>query len=134
MTNRLGKPCTVEPLVGLCAGSSLGVGEAVAAAADDALVGRRVGDMEAAGNDDRVDLTRGAIGGDYSVWPYRGDVIGDDVDVRLRQRRVVGVRHQEALSADPPARGDPGAQPGIGDRALDVVNGEFCTGTSILGA
>ena len=81
--------------------------------------------MEAGGNDDGVDLTHAAIGGDDGVRPHRGDAIGDDIDVRLCQCRVVGVRHQDALAADLPARGDFGAQPGIGDRALDVALGKF---------
>ena len=91
MTNRLGKPLHGRALVGLRAGPLPSVGEAVDAAADDALVGRRVGDMEAGGNDDDVDLSNTAIGADDGVWPHRGDAIGDDVDVWLRQCRVVGV-------------------------------------------
>jgi hypothetical protein len=80
--------------------------------------------MEAGGNDDRVNLTNAAIGGDNCVRPHCGYVIGDDIDVRLCQCRVIGVRHQDALAADLPAGGDLGAQSGIADRALDVPLGE----------
>ena len=87
--------------------------------ADDACEGGGVGDVEAGGDDDRVDLADGAVL--RRRWRSArdlGDAVGDQVDVRPIERRVVVVRDQHALAADLEVRGDLAAQISVADLRL----------------
>ena len=57
--------------------------------------------MEARPEDDGVDLALGAVGRDDRVGADLLDALGDELDVVLRERRVVVVAEQDALAADP---------------------------------
>ncbi len=70
--------------------------------------------MEAGAEDDRVDLALGAVGGHDRVRADLPDAVRDQLDVRLRERRIPLVRGQDALAAELVARRQPGAQLRVG--------------------
>ena len=73
----------------------------VAAVAPDDVDRRQVlRRREAGGDDDRVDLALDAVGGDDAVLGDARDRVGDELEVRLVERRVVDVREQRPLAAE----------------------------------
>src|SRR4051812_37661339 len=61
---------------------------------------RRVGRREAGGEDDRVELARGAVGGPDRVPLYALDPVRHDLRVRGGDRRIPVARQQHALAPD----------------------------------
>ncbi|MNQ45450.1 hypothetical protein D3C85_592330 [compost metagenome] len=101
-----------------------GIQQVDAATAEDHATRQRVAGGEAGAEDDGVDLAFLAVGGDDAARADFLDTVGDHVDVRLGQRRVVVVGDQHPLAAHGVVRGDLGAQHRVLDRALDVARGD----------
>ena len=76
--------------------------------------------LEAGGVDDHVGRTGRAVGGQDAGLGDPGDVLGDQVDVRPLQGRIVGGGQQDPLAADGVVGGKPGPQSGVGDLVLEV--------------
>ena len=77
-----------------------GLLERAAVGAADQLRERRVGDVEAGAEDDRVDLALGSVGGRDRVLADALDRLGHHARVLAGQRRVAVVGDQDALAAD----------------------------------
>ena len=75
------------------------LGQRAALAAADPLGDRHVGDVEAGAEDDRVDLALGAVGADDRALADLGDAVGDDLDVRLAERRAGSRWREDPLAA-----------------------------------
>ena len=96
-----------------------------AAAADDAATDERFGGAEAGAINQDVDGALHAVFGDDAVLAHFGDAIGDQLDVRTVERRVVIVGNQHALAAQLIVGRQRGADFGIFDLALAMAMGDF---------
>ena len=65
--------------------------------------------MKAGRANDRVDLALFAILGCDAAGPHFANVVGDDLDIRLGNRRVEVIGQQNALAARGLAPASPGA-------------------------
>ena len=95
--------------------------QGAALAAGQPVRDRDVHDPEAGAQDDHVDLVLDPVDVDDGVRAHLGDAAGDDVDVVLRDRRVVVVADQHALAADRVVGRQPGAQRRVRHLPLEVL-------------
>jgi hypothetical protein len=65
-----------------------------------------------------------SILGEDEAGAHLADGRRDDVDVALRQRAEVVVTHEDALAAEPVARGELGAEHGVADAPLQMEERE----------
>src|SRR5450755_3712434 len=89
-------------------------------AAVDARRVRRIKDMKAGPEENRVELDVSAGVGDHSVLHNLPDAVADKLDVRLSVGPKVVVAEHDALTADPEARGQPRADRGIRHLLLEM--------------
>src|SRR5699024_3156269 len=86
----------------------------------DDLEHGRVGDVEAGGDDEGVDIALGAVGGDDRMRTHLADAVGDHIDVGPVEGGVVVVRDEHPLAADGEVRGDLLPQRAVTDTAAQV--------------
>ena len=97
-----------------------GVAQRASVAAAQPVGDRDVHDPEPGAVDDHVDLVEHPVTVHDALGADLGDAGRDQLDVVLRERRVVVVAEQDPLAAEGPVGREPGPQGRIGDRAVQV--------------
>ncbi len=120
---RFGNPADVRPEVGARRAVPV-LGERAAVGVPDVVADRQVAHVESGPEDDRVHLALDPVGADDRSRAHLGEAAADDVDVRLRDRRIPVVRDQHPLASDRVVGHELRAQLRIGDLPLEVPHRE----------